>query len=414
MSQCYESEFSGGPLSRQEWADSIHQGLKAGNWVEILDQIIVQAMIAGISDIHFRTEENGIKILVRKDGYLRDLVEIPQKYGETLFARLKILGRLVSYQKRVPQDGHIDPKPYSFDPSIDLRIAIAPVVWGEQAVIRILYGTGGLIPLESLGWSSKALERYRQVLSLQRGVVLFTGPCGSGKTTTIAASLQTLSESEGINICTVEDPVEYRLAGVNQMNIDESAGLGFTEGMRAWLRHDPDVLAVGEIRDPATASVVIESGLVGHLVFSSVHGGSVAAVILRLLDMGITPGTLAAALTLVVSQRLVRKLCPECRCKSTQWPDAIKPEMRPSHFKGFYSAQGCDSCEGTGYQGRQGLFELVVVEDELREAILNQLSVRDLQEIIQSQAICTLWSHGWQLVQEGITTPEELLRVIGI
>ncbi len=381
--------------------------------VDKLDKLLTRAINDRVTDLHFRSEEDCVRVLVRKDGILADWESLPLSLAETLFTRLKVLGRMVTYQKRVPQDGAIDPGPYTQDPSIDLRVAIAPVVWGEQAVVRILRGSGGLLPLESLGWPEEGLKRYELLLNQGRGVVLLTGPCGSGKTTTIAASLLKLQQTGPLCICTVEDPVEYRLPGVNQMAVDPAAGVGFAEGVRAWLRHDPDVLVVGEIRDPVAASVAMEAGLVGHLVFSTVHGGSVAAVIVRLLDMGIAPGTLAASLSAIVSQRLVRKLCPECREESTDWPSEIPEGLRPDEFEKCFISKGCPTCDGTGYRGRQGLFELSIVEDDLREAILKRASLKDLKIIAARQAACTLRSHGGRLVEEGITLPHELLRVIG-
>ncbi len=400
-------------LSFEEWAGRIRSGFGSGDAVETLDHILSQAVLQQISDIHFRSEENGVKVLVRKDGVLRNLAVIPGEFADSLFTRLKVLGRLVTYQKRVPQDGHIDPKPYTDDPAVDIRVAVAPIVTGEQAVIRILYGSGGLLPLESLGWEGETLERYREVILRRRGVVLLTGPCGSGKTTTIAASLRTLRDSGAVNICTVEDPVEYRLPGISQMAVDETAGLGFAEGIRAWLRHDPDILAVGEIRTPETARVVMEAGLLGHLVFSTLHGGSVAAVILRLLDMEVVPSTLVASLKMIISQRLVRKVCPRCREETDQWPLGFQQGERPAALETFSVGRGCAECDLTGYQGRQGIFELVALQDDLREAVLARPAVGELKQIIRRCATSTLWGHGWQLVASGTTTPEELLRVIG-
>lgn len=211
--------------------ESLQGGFASGNIVESLDLLLSEAIVQGVSDIHFRTEARGVRIMLRKDGLLHNLLTLPPQQAEVLSTRLKVLGRLVTYQKRVPQDGHIDPKPYTRDEGIDIRIAIAPVVGGEQAVVRFLYGAQGLLPLESLGWEAKARQRYVQAIERGRGVVLLTGPCGSGKTTTIAASLQTLLQKGGISIGTVEDPVEYRLDGISQMNVDRVAGLGFAQGV---------------------------------------------------------------------------------------------------------------------------------------------------------------------------------------
>lgn len=401
------------PLSFEEWAGRVRSGFDSGDAVETLDLIISQAVLHQVSDIHFRCEDSSVKVLVRQNGLLRDLSAIPYAFSESLFTRLKVLGRLVTYQKRLPQDGHIDPKPYTDDPHVDIRVAVAPIVAGEQAVVRILYGSGGLLPLESLGWEGETLERYREVIFRRRGVVLLTGPCGSGKTTTIAASLRTLRDSAVVNICTVEDPVEYRLPGISQMAVDETAGVGFAEGIRAWLRHDPDILAVGEIRDSETARVVTEAGLLGHLVFSTLHGGSVAAVILRLLDMGVVPSTLVASLKMIISQRLVRDICPRCRAETDQWPLGFQQDERPAELKTFWVGRGCAECDFTGYQGRQGIFELVTLKDDLREAILARPAVGELKKIIRGCATSTLWGDGWRLVASGKTTPQELLRVIG-
>jgi len=400
-------------IGHSDLSKTIQTGLAAGKWLEMLDLLIREAVLRKVSDIHLLSEENGIRVLIRKDGQLYPLPDFPKDCGEQLFTRLKILGRMISYQKRVPQDGHISPDSYTDDPTVDIRIAIAPVVTGEQAVIRILHGAGDLLPLESLGWSGKTLEKYIQILHRRRGVILLTGPCGSGKTTTIAASLKALLAGDSLHICTVEDPVEYRIPGVSHMAVDKTAGLGFAQGVRAWLRHDPDVLAVGEIRDPETAAVVMEAGLLGHLVFSTVHGGSVAAVIIRLLDMGISPGTLIASLTAVISQRLVRVLCPSCRRETTDWPTEVDALSRPEAVQKIYLPQGCAECGMTGYRGRKGLVDLVPLNDATCQAILSRQPIGELKKTLAGAAISTLWGHGWELVGQGITSPMELLRVIG-
>lgn len=401
------------PKNLEDWAGKIKAGFDNEKAVETLDQLISGAIHFRITDLHFQSEKESLELSFRKDGILKALATLPNKQAEILFTRIKVLAKLVTYQKRIPQDGSLSPEDFPGTSNVDIRVAIAPTIWGEHCVLRFLYGVGGVINLESLGWENEVLEKYKELLFKERGVILLTGPCGSGKTTTIASSLKFLANQKKLNIHSIEDPVEYKLKGVNQMSIDTHSGLDYAAGVRAWLRHDPDVLAVGEIREPETASVVMEAGLLGHLVFSTIHGGSPASVILRLLDMGIFPSTLTASISAIISQRLVGKLCSECWEEKKGASELTEGKSLPDGKKRYFQGKGCSYCDFTGFSGRQGMFEVVLMTDFLREVIFQKPEVKTLKEVISKTAISTLTEHGKKLVQSGVTTPQEILRVIG-
>jgi len=368
---------------------------------------------SGASDIHFDPQKTKIVVRYRIDGVLHDAKSLPIRSLPALTSRLKIMSELNIAEKRVPQDGHYD-KIVQGKP-IDFRVAILPTVFGEKIVLRILDKSSILLRLSDLGYSGDALMTYEEAFRKPNGAILVTGPTGSGKSTTLYATLNVLND-ETKNITTVEDPVEYRLAGINQIQINTKAGLHFSSALRSILRSSPDIIMVGEIRDLETAQIAIESALTGHLVFSTLHTNDAPGAITRLTEMGIAPFLTASGIVCVLAQRLARKLCT---CKQKYEPEEAllerlefphKPGKKVTVFRP--NPEGCARCAETGYKGRVALVEIMTMTQEIEQLTIEEASTADIKKVALEQGMKTMRKDGWEKVLEGMTSIEEVLRVV--
>lgn len=380
--------------------------------VQMVNLIFAQSVRDGASDIHIEPYEREVKVRYRVDGILNDMMRPPKKMHAALISRLKILGEMNIAERRLPQDGRI--KLNIAGRSIDVRVSIVPTVYGERAVMRILDKTTALLGLEELGMASDSLEKYRRVISQPYGIVLVTGPTGSGKSTTLYASLQEIY-SPTTNILTIEDPVEYQVPGIGQIQVRPQIGLTFASGLRSIVRQDPDVIMVGEIRDHETAEIAIHAALTGHLVFSTLHTNDAPGAITRLLDMGVEPYLAASSLIGVVAQRLVRRNCANCSAPHDFDRDALRAVgITDSDMGGanFRKGQGCDKCQGTGFRGRQGVYELLQIDEQVRHMTVERVSAGVIREhALRVQGLRTLLGDGKLNILAGKTTPKEVLRV---
>src|SRR3989344_3449865 len=388
---------------------------------KIVDVVISHAITARASDIHIEPQENDLRIRYRIDGVLHSSLVVPKVVHPAIVSRIKILSNLKIDEQRVPQDGrfHMDIEKRS----IDFRVSTLPTVNGEKVVLRILDKSGGVPTLDDLGLSGMKALRLRENITKSHGMLLVTGPTGSGKSTTLYAVLNILNKI-GVNIVTLEDPVEYFIGGVNQSQINPDIGLTFASGLRSILRQDPNIIMVGEIRDRETAELAVHSSLTGHLVFSTLHTNDAVGAIPRLVDMGIENFLLTASLNLVMAQRLVRKICSGCR-KETPVPDEmrdmIKSELKDipaDEAKGLdlknikmYAGKGCRLCGNSGYAGRIAIFEVLPVSEKIKNSILNSDSYSKLQELAQSEGMIAMKQDGLIKVIKGVTTIEEVARV---
>lgn len=377
--------------------------------VRLVDQLLSSAVTQGASDIHIDPQEDNLAIRYRVDGVLRTERTLPKKMQYTITSRLKIIANLDITNNRLPQDGRI--KTDIDHISIDMRVSTLPTVNGEKIVIRILDLSSTLIDLENSGFSELNLNRFLGEVGKPSGIVLITGPTGSGKSSTLYATLNRLN-NEGVNIITVEDPVEYQIKGVNQIQVNSNIGLTFEAGLRSILRQDPDVVMVGEIRDKETVEIAIRASLTGHLVLSTLHTNSTVATISRLLDMGVDPVMLSATINVIVAQRLVRKVCRDCA-------ETVGVTAKERELFNLYGIEdttvkrgvGCPTCNLTGYKGRLAIHEVLVIDEDIREEILNGSSASKIHEIAKRNKTIYLMEDGLEKVCKGLTTIEELLRV---
>ena len=377
--------------------------------IRLLNAVMTQAIEEGASDIHIEPFETRLVMRFRVDGLLRDVVEPPVALSGRIIARVKVLARLNIAEKRVPQDGRISLR--LGGRMIDVRVSTLPTHYGERVVMRILEKEQGTLTLEQVGMSEEVRKRFSGLIRSPYGILLVTGPTGSGKTTTLYAALQQI-HSPDLNIITVEDPVEYDLEGVGQIPVNVKTGMTFDKGLRAILRQDPDVIMVGEIRDLETAQVAVQASLTGHRVFSTLHTNDAVGSIARLVDMGIEPYLVASSLLGAMAQRLVRKLCPLCRVPRP--PDAGERQLLgiPSgRDVTIYHPGGCGACLYTGYRGRTGIYELLVVDDPLRRLIHEQRGEQALRQVAHENGMRVLREDGVAKALAGITSLEEVLRV---
>jgi type II secretion system protein E len=379
--------------------------------VRLVNVLLRQAVTERASDIHIEPFERGLKVRFRVDGVLRDIPAPSKRLQAAITSRIKIMAELDIAERRLPQDGRIKVRVEGRE--MDLRISTVPTLHGESVVMRLLDRETGLLDLVDLGFPDDTRRRFERLLKSPYGIVLSTGPTGSGKTTTLYAALQRVASPQR-KVITIEDPVEYQLDGINQIAVKPRIGLTFAEGLRHILRQDPDVIMVGEIRDPETADIAIHAALTGHLVFSTLHTNDSSGAVARLLDMGIEPFLVASSLEGVLAQRLVRRLCPRCKEAYTASESELS-DLGPLRgwLRGvtLYRAAGCDECRGTGYRGRVGLFELLVVDEAVQELILRRASSGEIKEAAASQGMSTLREEGWQKVLDGLTSVEEVTRV---
>ncbi len=377
--------------------------------VKFVNQIFTEAVRDRASDIHVEPMEDELRVRYRIDGILHK-VPIPpdiKRFQAAIVSRLKIMSNLNIAEKRLPQDGRI--KLSLLGKEIDVRVSVIPNVWGEGVCLRLLDRANMAISLEELGMPPAVLVRFRQLITEPHGILLVTGPTGSGKTTTLYSALQKINNIED-KIITVEDPVEYQLAGIKQIQVNPKIGLTFGNGLRAILRHDPDIVMIGEIRDLETAEIAVQSALTGHLVFSTLHTNDAPTAITRLVDMGLEPFLVASTVEGLMAQRLVRRICRACRVECRP-RDGEFGDLLPADVKTFFRGKGCEECRNTGFKGRQGVFELVVVDDQLREMILRREGANRLKKYAMEHGMKTLRDDGWERVRAGITTPEEVIRI---
>jgi general secretion pathway protein E len=379
--------------------------------IKLVNLMLSQAVKARASDIHIEHSQRRLKIRNRVDGVLYDMLSPPKHIQSALVSRIKIMAKMNIAEKRLPQDGRIEIR--IADKNIDIRVSTIPTAFGERVVLRLLDKSHVLINVSNLGMPKDQLKGFDRFIRSPYGIILVTGPTGSGKTTTLYAALSTINKID-INIITIEDPIEYQIDGIGQIQVNPRIGLTFANGLRSIVRQDPDVILVGEIRDLETAEIAIQSALTGHLVFSTLHTNDSASAVTRLIDMGIEPFLVTSSVTAILAQRLVRVVCEQC--KEEYQPDreslkniGITPEMIEG--KKIYRGRGCPSCLNTGFRGRTGIFELMILDNSLRNLILKTPDANAIKRKAIQQGMVTLSQSGAQKVLSGITTIEEVFRV---
>lgn len=379
--------------------------------IKLINSLLFRSVKDRASDIHFEPFERDIVVRFRIDGVLHNILTLPKRFQPSITSRIKIMASLNIAEKRLPQDGRIGLKIAGKE--IDIRVSLIPTSFGERVVLRLLDKSGYLLRLTDIGLSVDMQSVLNRLIRLPHGIVLVTGPTGSGKTTTLYASLTEIN-SPGKNIITIEDPVEYQIKGIGQVQVNPKIELTFARGLRSILRQDPDVIMVGEVRDHETAEIAIQASLTGHLVFSTLHTNDSAGAITRLIDMGIEPFLVSSSVVAIIAQRLVRNLCPHCKKEHTPaLPELKELGVAPSEAKDciVYLPVGCDKCMQTGYRGRTGIYELLLINDEIRNLVLQNIN----SQIIKTKAVecgmTTLRADGAEKVLAGVTSIEEVLRV---
>ncbi len=378
--------------------------------VKLIDLLIMQALHERASDIHIEPEESSLKVRFRIDGVLHENADLPKHLQAAVISRTKIMSEMNIAEKRVPQDGRF--KVYMEGGPVDVRVSTFPTIYGENIVMRLLEAKSILLSLEQSGLRDQVLEKFQNLIQKPHGIILVTGPTGSGKTTTLYSVLNTLNSPEK-NIITVEDPVEYRLAGIRQSQVNVKAGLTFAAGLRSILRQDPDIILVGEIRDYETMEIAIHAALTGHLVFSTLHTNDAPGAITRMIDMGVQPYLIVSTVIGVLAQRLVRTICPKCKVPYKVEAKALKDLTASTKEKEYtvYKGKGCEHCHDTGYKGRIGLYELMILSEDIRQGIVNKASASQLGKTARAEGMQTLCEDGFEKILQGITTIEEVLRV---
>jgi type IV pilus assembly protein PilB len=381
----------------------------SGPALKLSSKIITDAVIMNVSDVHIEPYENDMRIRYRIDGILHEMMKPPKKLNRALATVIKVMAKLKVEEKRLPQDGRI--KARVQNKIIDIRVSTVPTLFGEKIALRILDRSAIQLNLDLLGFEQESLKVFRKAIKTPYGIVLVTGPTGSGKTTTLYSALTELNDP-GLNIITAEDPIEYSLGGINQLQVNERINLTFASALRSYLRQDPNIIMVGEIRDLETAEIAIRASLTGHLVLSTVHTNSAAATVTRLINMDVEPFLIASTLLAVESQRLLRKVCPKCR-KEVEYADEVLIDAgldpKKVDFK-LYRGDGCKHCRGTGYKGRIGVFETLLVTAPVREAIVRKATNTEIEKIAVEEGMLTLRESALSKLREGVTTLEEVIR----
>jgi len=375
--------------------------------------IVLQAIREGASDIHVEPERRGVRIRYRIDGVLNEIMQVPKHIQAPLISRFKILADLNIAERRIPQDGRIpirhEGKEY------DLRVNCCPTNYGEKIVMRILDKSNVLLPLDKLGFSPEVLATLEELVTQPNGLIMTTGPTGSGKTTTLYSILNKINTPDK-NIMTIEDPVEYILPGISQVHVVKKSGMTFAVALRAFLRQDPDVIMVGEVRDLETAQIAIEASLTGHLVLTTIHTNTASEAVMRLADMGIETFLLAATVTGVMGQRLARRICTNCKEPYEVQAESLRkfgfPVTNPREMVTLYRGRGCEACRGKGYKGRLGLYEMLKMNEELRELVVRRAPVAEIRDAAKASGMKDLRSDGLWKVLQGMTTPDEVMRVV--
>ena len=376
-----------------------------------LDLLIAQAVQDRASDVHLEPQEDRLRIRYRIDGILHDMFSLPLTGHAPLVSRVKILAGMNIAEQRRSQDGQFSIE--VGDRAVDIRAATMETAYGERVALRILDKSLSLFTLPELGFLADALKKYRAMLNNPFGLILVGGPTGSGKTTTLYASINQLDANER-NILTIEEPIEYRFMDINQTQVNSKAGITFASGLRAIMRHDPDIILVGEIRDKDTASTAVQAALTGHLVLSSIHANDAVSVLFRLIDLGVEPYLISSTLVAIVAQRMVRRICSHCRAPSQPSVEeqiAYEEEMKEQSTT-FYSGAGCNLCANTGYRGRTGLFELLVMSEKIRRMLLSNTSAGDIKAEALKEGMVTMKRDGMLKVKEGITSVSEVLHSV--
>jgi len=379
--------------------------------IRFVNQVLRDAIELRASDIHLEPFEDELRIRYRIDGVLQE-VPVPaqiKRFQPAIVSRVKILSHLNIAEKRLPQDGRI--KVRIDEAEIDIRVSVIPMLHGEAVVMRLLRQNSTLRGMGELGMDGREVDCFRKVLQMPHGIILVTGPTGSGKTSTLYTALNEINDADR-KIITIEDPVEYQLRGINQIQVSEKAGLTFARGLRSILRHDPDVVLIGEIRDQETAQIAVQASLTGHLVFSTLHTNDAPGALTRLVDMGVEPYLVASSLEAVLAQRLVRVLCNHCKQEdSSPAAQAFKAQVGIPADNVIYKSVGCRECRNTGFYGRHGIFEWMDSDNEIRELILKHASSDAIRDAARRSGMRTLADDGWRLVRLGLTTVEEVLSV---
>lgn len=378
--------------------------------VKFINGLLTDAVMKGVSDIHIEPYEKELRVRYRIDGALQEVMKPPMKMKAALTSRIKILADLNIAERRVPQDGRIKLK--MKNRVVDFRVSTLPVIFGEKIVLRILDKGNLTFDLANFGFEPKAEKDFMNAIANPYGMVLVTGPTGSGKTTTLYSALSKVNNEE-VNIMTAEDPVEYNLHGINQVLVRNEIGMTFAAALRAFLRQDPNIIMVGEIRDLETGGIAVKAALTGHLVLSTLHTNDAPSTVTRMIDMGLEPFNVAAALNLVTAQRLVRRICNECKVEADYSDEVLEMAKLPEEWlekHTLYKGEGCDKCGGTGYKGRQGLYEVMAMSSRLRKLIMQEASTDELRTAAIEEGMLTLRMDGLKKLGRGITTLEEVMK----
>jgi type IV pilus assembly protein PilB len=405
--------------------DHLEKIIREAPIAKVVSTILQFALRSRASDVHIEPMEEETRIRYRIDGILHEKLVLPKKIHEAVVSRIKILADLKIDERRTPQDGRFT---FMADgEEVDLRVSTAPTVYGEKVVMRLLKKEEKIPTLSELGLGGRALQNVYKAIDNPQGMIIVCGPTGSGKTTTLYSALHKINTIK-VNTMTIEDPVEYQIEGVNQVQVNPQAGLTFSSALRSFLRQDPDIIMVGEIRDEETTQLSIHAALTGHLVFSTLHTNSAAGAPPRLIDMGAEPFLLVSSLTTVIGQRVLRRICPDCKQSFTpdkemiddiksvlgdMYQTATEEQKKKSGEKSLvlWKGKGCESCDGTGYRGRVGVFEVMPITDEIAKLIVEKVSASEIEKVARSQGMVTMLQDGYLKALEGITTIEEVLRV---
>lgn len=392
--------------------DQLREIVEDAPIVKLANSLLSQAVLSRASDIHIEPREKELRVRYRIDGVLTEMTQFPKRMQAPIISRFKIMASLDIAERRIPQDGRIKLKVENRE--IDFRVSTLPTIFGEKVVLRILDKSRGLISLQELGMMPEVMHRFRSVISNPHGIILVTGPTGSGKTTTLYAALNDMN-SPGKNIITIEDPVEYTLDGVNQVQLNTKAGLTFANGLRSILRQDPDIIMVGEIRDAETAKIAIQSAMTGHVVLSTLHTNTAASTLTRIVEMGIEPFLVASSVVGIISQRLVRRLCPDCKepyepsQEMVQKLGLIQKDYKPAVL---FKPNGCPACSNTGYKGRLALQEVLFLTPGIKDLVIGKATADRIEAEAVREGMTLLREDGIRKVQLGLTNIEEVMRVV--
>ncbi|MCU0640539.1 MAG: type II secretion system ATPase GspE [Candidatus Margulisbacteria bacterium] len=398
-----------GPVEAMQLPVAVESPTEEAPIIKLVNTLVMRALMDNASDVHIEPTEKNIRVRYRVDGLMHEVSTTPLHLLSAIVTRIKVMAKMDIAESRLPQDGRFELK--LDNKAVDVRVSTFPTIYGEVIVMRLLDKTNAIFTLAELGFNESNLQQFDETIKRPYGIILVTGPTGSGKTTTLYATLSHIVSPEK-NIMTIEDPVEYELAGIRQSQINPKAGLEFANALRSILRQDPDVILVGEIRDLDTARVAIQAALTGHLVFSTLHTNDAAGTLTRLVDMGIEPFLTSSAVAAVIAQRLIRTICPRCKTGYAPSPELLKKiGLDPLQKYEFFQGKGCKTCHSTGYKGRMGIFELLIVDNQVQDLILRKATTNEIKQLAVQHGMKTLRDDGLQKVLEGKTTIDEVLRV---